>query len=113
MAETLNLNMSGAVLRVDPQVMYEKSNEAGLLLDEMRRAYENMNAAVKRSQNYWLGEAGDLHRATYQKRQEEAEKIFQRLQEHVDELKQMGRIYEGAEQQSLIAAEDLSSDVIV
>ena len=33
MAETLNLDMSGAVLRVDPQLMYEKSNEAGVLLD--------------------------------------------------------------------------------
>lgn len=45
MAETSNLNMTGAVLRVDPQVMYEKSNEAGLLLDEMRRAYVSFTRA--------------------------------------------------------------------
>lgn len=107
------LNMSGAVLRVDPQVMYAKSREAALMLEKMRRCYEKMDETVRRSEGYWLGEAGELHRTTYRRYQEESENVFRRLQEHVAELNQMGQVYEEAERAAEKAVEDLSSNVIL
>lgn len=110
MADTFS--MIGAVLKVNPQIMYEKSDEAGRILAEMRREFESMHTLVRNSERYWQGQAGDLHRNTYDKHQKQAEYIFNRLQEHVDELKQMGQTYEQAEQAAINAVEDLSSDVI-
>lgn len=108
-----NFSMIGAVLKVNPQVMYAKSYEVGKILSEMRRNFESMQTLVRNSERYWQGQAGDLHRNTYDKHQKQAEYIFRRLQEHVDELKQMGQNYEQAEQAAISAVENLSSDVIL
>ncbi len=111
MAETLS--MAGIVLRVDPQAMYEKSGQAQIMLDNMRRCYNQMNTTVNRSESYWVGEAGELHRSIYRNYQKEAETIFRRLQEHVDELRLMGEKYETTERAATNAVEVLSSDVIM
>jgi len=105
--------MGDMVLRVTPEVLYQKSGEAGRQLSAMRESFRSMQDMVRASAYYWQGEAGELHRASYEQRAKEAEDIFKRLQEHVDELQVMASGYEKMEKKVQAKIEPLSENVIV
>ena len=106
-------SLGDVVLKVEPQALYDKSQEVGRSLEIMRQSFAEMEAAAQGSQSYWQGEAAQAHRAACQACQKEAEEIFRRIQEHVDELRPMGEAYEEAERAAQAEAETLSSDVII
>lgn len=107
-----NIRMGDATLRVSPEVMYAKAQEAETQLNRMKQSFETMQSMVQGSATYWQGEAGDTHRTTYQTCEKKAEEIFKRLKEHVDDLRLMAAGYEDAERAAVSQIETLSSDVI-
>ncbi len=109
----LTLDNFLSVLKVDPQVMLTKASTVNTQIGNMKKAFEELEASVNNTKNYWIGDAGDAHRAYYTNRKAEIEEIFARLQEHVTDLQQMSAAYSGAEQESEATAEELPSDVIV
>ena len=105
-------NLEDVILRVSPEVMYAKAQEAETQLNAMKRSFETMQNMALNSSSYWQGEAGDTHRTTYEACQKKAENIFKRLKEHVDDLRLMAAGYESAEKAAANVVETLSSDVI-
>ena len=101
-----------ATLNVSTETMYTKAQEAETQLGRMKQSFETMQNLVQSSTSYWQGEAGDVHRTTYQACEKKAEEIFKRLQEHVDDLRNMAAGYERAESAAINRIETLSSDVI-
>lgn len=106
-------SLGDVVLKVDSQALYDKSQEVGRSLEVMRQSFAEMEAAAQGSQSYWQGEAAQAHRSACQDCQKEAEEIFRRIQEHVDELQEMAGVYEGAERAVEDLMETLPADVIV
>ncbi len=100
-------------LRVNPETLFAKAREGAQVLTRMRRSLAEMDRLVSGSSGYWRGEAGDTYRSSYEQYKQEAQRICQRLQEHVDELQPMGDTYRQAEQAAQDLVETLSSDVII
>lgn len=105
-------SMSGAVLNVSTETMYLKAQDAETQLLSMKESFETMLNMVNSSVNYWQGEAGDAHRATFIASEKKAQEIFKRLQEHVTDLRTMAAGYEEAEKAAVSQIEMLSSDLI-
>ncbi len=107
------ISIQNAVLRVSTETMRQKATEAAGQLNAMRNCFNTMRNLASGSSSYWQGAAGDLHRSKYDLLAKKSEEIFQRLQEHIDDLEQMATTYEGGEKAAQSALEPLSSDVIV
>lgn len=110
-----NLDFSAffSSLKVDPEVMRQKSVTVGNKITKMKRAFEELEVTVNKTNNYWIGEAGDAHREYFQSSKPEIEEMFQRLSEHSRELAEMAATYSTAEQEVTQLAEDLPFDVII
>lgn len=113
MAVTQNLSFGSVTLTVTPEVLHSKAEEVSGRITAMTNEFNDMNTNVKKSLSYWIGEAGDLHRKIYLEKQPDIETIFNRLQEHVNELHQMAQVYTDVEKTIKAEVETLLSDVII
>ncbi len=100
-------------LTVDPEVMRQKSVTTGNKINEMKNVFEALEVAVNKTNNYWIGEAGDAHREIFYSAKQEIEEIFLRLSEHARELGEMAAVYSNAESTAAEISEDLPFDVII
>lgn len=100
------------ILTVDPEVMRQKSVTTGNKINEMKKVFEALGVTVNKTNNYWIGEAGDAHREFFHSAKPEIEEIFLRLSEHTRELGEMAAVYSGTEHIATELSEDLPFDVI-
>lgn len=100
-------------LKVDPEVMRQKSVTVGDKINKMKNAFEDLEVTVNKTSNYWIGEAGDAHREYFNSAKPEIENMLKRLAEHSKELAEMAATYSTAEQEVTQLAEDLPFDVII
>lgn len=100
-------------LKVDPEVMYQKSVTVGSKISQMKSSFEELEVTVNKTNQYWLGEAADAHREFFNSAKPEIEEIFKRLSEHARELGEMAATYSNVEREVTQIAEDLPSDVII
>lgn len=100
-------------LKVDPEVMRQKSITVGDKISEMKTAFEALETTVNKTNNYWMGEAAEAHRDFFNSAKPEIEEIFKRLSEHARELGEMAAIYSNVESEVTQISEDLPSDVII
>lgn len=100
-------------LLVDPEVMRHKAAAAQKKIQEMQNVFDAMETTVNRTNNYWIGEAGDAHREYFIQKKPEIEEMFKRLNEHVRDLNQMASVYANVEKEVTEISEDLPADVIV
>ena len=100
-------------LKVEPEVMRQKSVSVRLKINKMQKAFTELEATVNKTANYWAGEAGDAHREFFNSSKPEIELMFKRLLEHATELGEMAAVYSNVEKEVTQLSEDLPSDVIV
>lgn len=102
-----------SALKVDPEVMYQKSVTVGKKISQMKSSFEELEVTVNKTNQYWLGEAADVHREFFNSTKPEIEEIFKRLLEHTRELGEMAAVYAKVEREVTQIAADLPSDVII
>lgn len=100
-------------LTVDPEVLRQKSVTTAEKISKMKKAFEELSATVNKTNNYWIGEAGDAHREFFNSAKPEIEEIFKRLSEHSKELGEMAAVYSNVEREVTQISEELPSDVII
>lgn len=100
-------------LTVSTEVMQQKASAVETKIQVMKTAFDSLEQTVHRTENYWIGEAGDAHRDYFAENRPKLEEIIKRLTEHVRDLHQMKEVYAQAERGAEDLAEDLPSDVIV
>ena len=100
-------------LKVDPDVMRNKAALVQEKIRDMQTAFESLENTVRKTQNYWIGEAGDAHREMFFKSEDDREEIFKRLMEDVTDLNQMADVYSTTEREVKEISEELPSDVII
>ena len=109
----LDPSMFISSLKVDPEVLYQKSVTSGEKISQMKTVFEELETIVNKTTQYWLGEAADAHREFFNSAKPDIEEIFKRLSEHARELGEMAATYANVEREVAQLSEDLPSDVIV
>lgn len=90
--------ISGAVeLLVTPEILHQKATEVETHVKAMKTRFDNMKALVDKSNGYWIGEAGDMHRQNYADQVESIEQILRRLGEHPGDLRVIAQTYSATE----------------
>lgn len=100
-------------LKVDPEVLYQKSVTSGEKISQMKTVFEELETIVNKTTQYWMGEAADAHREFFNSAKPDIEEIFKRLSEHARELGEMAATYANVEREVAQLSEDLPSDVII
>ena len=95
------------VLKVSAPEMITAANELSAYIAQMSASFESMRAIMQQSENYWVGEAGNAHRALYEEKVDKIQEILSRYREHVTDLNAMAGVYEEAETQAQAAADEL------
>ena len=102
-----------STLLVDPDALRKKASVAEKKIQAMQIVFEEMETTINRTNNYWIGEAGDAHREYFSSKKPDIEEMFKRLTEHVRELNQMASVYSNVEKEVTQLAQDLPADVII
>ncbi len=102
----------GVSLKVEPQVLYEKADLVSARVEEMQRILDEIRLRVDGTKDYWIGEAGDLHREMYISETEAIENIMHRLREHPIDLRNIAKEYLDTEAEVTRIAEELPTDIL-
>lgn len=102
-----------STLLVEPDALRQKASVAEKKIQAMQIVFEEMETTINRTNNYWIGEAGDAHREYFSSKKPDIEEMFKRLTEHVRELNQMASVYSNVEKEVTQLAQDLPADVII
>lgn len=101
-------------IKVSTEQLMEKADVVNSRIDAVSQCLEQMKNSVQKTRNYWVGEAGDLHRKVYEEKQPMLEEILKRFKEHSVDLISMAKNYESAEKVIEEAAvQQLPDNVIV
>lgn len=106
------MNGSGVELKVSPDVLDRKAVEVTGAITQMERMFETVINTVERTKNYWIGEAGNAHRAAFLEHKDDIAEILQRLKEHPADLQKIANTYRDTESALTEAASQLSSNLI-
>ncbi len=109
---TGSLTFGSATIKVSPDILIAKADEVESGISRMRQLFSNVKSSIDRTASYWEGEAGDLHRRAYLKRQAEVEEMLKKLRQRVNELEQLAASYTDAERANTSAANALATNVI-
>ena len=105
--------ISGDVaLKVTPEVLLEKADLVQAKLRDMQQTLDSLEQAVNGTKEYWIGEAGDMHRKMYEEEKENIATIMKRLNEHPVDLRTIAQTYMDTEAAVQEIAESLPVDII-
>lgn len=100
------------VLKVTPEQLQTKAQVTKDNIKLLQTVFDNISSIMARTQNYWIGEAGDLHRKLYTDEKDQIQEMFARLSEHPTDLEQIARTYLDVENVVENIAMELPGDVI-
>ena len=100
------------VIKVGPEVLVEKSQEVSASIRKMASCFEDLERIINRTNYYWIGEAGDMHRSLYQEQKENVDEMIRRLKEHPQDLLTIAQNYVQTEQAVEAVANRLSGNAI-
>ena len=94
------------ILKVTPEQLQAKAQVTRTNIGQLKTVFDNISRIMARTQNYWIGEAGDLHRRLYTDEADHIQEMFARLSE------QIARTYLNVESVAENIAAELPGDVI-
>ncbi|BCN29977.1 WXG100 family type VII secretion target [Anaeromicropila herbilytica] len=110
---TQDLSFGSVTLKVTPEVLHSKAEIVNTKISSMSKEFDKMCSLIAKSNSYWVGKAGEVHRNTFTEKKPDIEDIIKRLNEHVTELHQMATVYTSAETAAKEVAEALPNDIIL
>lgn len=106
------MNASGVEIKVQPEVLDAKAQEVTTAIAQMERLFDAALNTVSRTQYYWIGAAGEVHRKAFEDQRDDITAILNRLKEHPVDLQKIANTYRETERALTEAASQLSSDLI-
>lgn len=100
------------VLKVTPEQLQAKAAVTKDNIGKLTGCFERISSIINRTGNYWIGEAGDLHRKLYTDENDNIQEMFARLSEHPTDLEQIAGTYLNVENEVENIAMELPGDVI-
>lgn len=87
----------GVSFRVQPEVLDAKAQEVTKEINQMEVLLQNIQKTVSATKHYWIGEAGNIHRAAFQSQKDDIEEMLKRLKEHPEDLRKIAGTYRATE----------------
>ena len=100
-------------LKVTPEILTAKADLVAAKLKKMQDTLDALEQTVARTKEYWIGEAGDLHRKMYEDEKEGIIEIMRRLNEHPIDLRTIAQTYMDTEAVITEIADSLPADILV
>jgi len=113
MADTAQAMLTGAHIRVSTEVLVDKAQQVLGCITNMNNIFSQIESMISRTNYYWIGEAGDLHRKLYIKQKDTIEEMMRRLREHPRDLQAIAQNYVRSENEIESMANELPGNVIV
>ncbi len=99
-------------VKVTPDVLRRQADEVERLVKGVKLKFETIKGVLDKTKGHWIGTGGDVHRATYDNKKEDLERIFNRLLEHPTDLRTMAGVYDSAERNVVTNIQSLPTDAI-
>ena len=100
-------------ITVKTEELVTKADSVTNYIGKVSTSFENIATIMKRIENYWIGDAADLHQKIYNDEKASIEEMFRRLKEHPQDLKAIAGVYTEAEKAITNIANELPGDLIV
>lgn len=99
-------------LRVTPEKLISTANEFNGTGGQVRTLTQSMIDTVNSMNTIWQGEAATAFSQKFNSLQDDMEKINRMISEHVTDLNEMARQYQGAESINVEDSNALAGDII-
>ena len=99
-------------IKVNSTVLRDKADAVTKSIKQMQEQYDQLEQIVNKTSYYWIGEAGDMHRETYNEQKPKIEEMLKRLKEHPVDLVAIAQMYENVESELQSIAAELPGDII-
>lgn len=103
---------SGVEIKVRPEVLDQKAQEVTAAVTQMEQLFESIQETVNRTQYYWIGEAGNVHRSAFREQKDDIEELLKRLKEHPVDLQKIANTYRTTEDLLARTTSQMSSNLI-
>lgn len=100
------------MIKVSTEVLINKADAVSDSIRKMEECFNEMEDIIRRTNGYWIGEAGDKHRQLYSDEIPNIEEMMRRLKEHPRDLNIIAQNYMTTEQSVTEIANALAGDVI-
>ena len=100
-------------LKVEPSNLKDKATSVQKSIQEVKTLFAQIENVVNSTKSIWVGEAGDMHRKTYEASKDKINEMIRRLEEHPVDLMKMAGVYDTAENEAKAVSQAQRGDVIV
>lgn len=99
-------------LKVDPQQLISTADEFNTTGGQVKGLTDQMVTIVDSLKSAWEGEAATTYNSKFHALQDDMDKMYRMIQEHVKDLNEMAQQYTNAENANIDTGSSLADDVI-
>ncbi len=100
------------IIKVDPQKLISTAEEFNGTGNQVKSLLDNMVSIIDSLQSVWEGEAATTYNTKFHQLQDDMDKMYRMIQEHVKDLNEMAQQYITAENVNVETGSSLAGDVI-
>lgn len=100
------------IIKVDPQKLISTADEFNATGGQVKSLTDNMVQIVDSLKSAWTGEAATTYNTQFHKLQDDMDKMYRMISEHVKDLNEMATQYIEAENMNIDTGSSLQGDVI-
>lgn len=100
------------IIKVDPQQLLNTSGEFKATGGQIKSLTDNMISIIDSTKSVWEGDAATTYNTKFHQLQNDMEKMFRMIDEHVTDLNEMAQQYIDAEVDNVDTGSSLQGDVI-
>lgn len=103
--------MARLVLKVTPEQLKTKATVVEKQIQDVEKAFDEIEKVIKASKKYWIGDASDKHVQSFEELTDDISTVIKRLKEHPVDLQKMAGVYEEVENSVQQMAAALPTDI--
>ena len=100
------------IIKVDPQKLISTADEFNGTGGQVKSLTDNMVSIIDSLKAAWEGEAATTYNTKFHQLQDDMDKMYRMIQEHVKDLNEMAQQYMTAENANIDTGSSLAGDVI-
>jgi WXG100 family type VII secretion target len=100
------------IIKVDPQKLISTSEQFGTTGSQIKSLTDQMISIVDSLKSSWQGDAATSYNTKFRQLDNDMQKMYSMIQEHVSDLNEMAQKYIAAENANVELGSQLAGDVI-
>ena len=100
------------IIKVDPQQLISTADEFNTTGGQVKSLTDNMVSIIDSMKSVWEGEAATAYNTKFHQLQDDMDKMYRMINEHVKDLNEMAQQYITAENANIDMGSSLQGDII-